>query len=176
MKPHVGSEANLLSSFSREEWNDVKYIWNNSYIWTAVVDQLKLENSLRWSFFTLIYNRSSNIWIISYILHINPWYISQKRFITSGFLSYSVHILLLLVIGRYGDSYLSCKPMLSEKGPFVLSVVRQRKEYAWTLLVCSFCRDLVIVYHTVISLNLLGKLIGMCTFGLCLTESILKDL
>ena len=25
--------------FSREEWNDVKYIWNDSYIWTAVVDQ-----------------------------------------------------------------------------------------------------------------------------------------
>ena len=24
---------------SREEWNDVKYIWNNSYIWTAVVDE-----------------------------------------------------------------------------------------------------------------------------------------
>ena len=24
---------------SHEEWNDVKYIWNNSYIWTAVVDQ-----------------------------------------------------------------------------------------------------------------------------------------
>ena len=21
------------------EWNDMKYIWNNSYIWTAVVDQ-----------------------------------------------------------------------------------------------------------------------------------------
>ena len=31
---------------------------------------LKLEDLLRWSFFTLIYNRSSNIWIISYILHI----------------------------------------------------------------------------------------------------------
>ena len=31
---------------------------------------LKLENLLRWSFFTLIYNRSSNIWIISYILQI----------------------------------------------------------------------------------------------------------
>ena len=31
---------------------------------------LKLENLLRWSFFTLIYNRSSNIWIISYIVHI----------------------------------------------------------------------------------------------------------
>ena len=27
----------------------------------------KLENSLRWSFFTLIYNRSPNIWVISYI-------------------------------------------------------------------------------------------------------------
>ena len=23
---------------SCEEWNDVKYIWNNSYIWTAVVE------------------------------------------------------------------------------------------------------------------------------------------
>ena len=31
---------------------------------------LKLENLLRRSFFTLIYNRSSNIWVISYILHI----------------------------------------------------------------------------------------------------------
>ena len=31
---------------------------------------LKLEHLMRWSFFTLIYNRSSNIWIISYILHI----------------------------------------------------------------------------------------------------------
>ena len=30
---------------------------------------LKLENLLQWSFFTLIYNRSSNIWIISYMLH-----------------------------------------------------------------------------------------------------------
>ena len=35
----IGSKVNLLSSFSREEWNDVKYIWNNSYIWPAVVDQ-----------------------------------------------------------------------------------------------------------------------------------------
>ena len=24
---------------SREEWNDVMFIWNDSYIWTAVVDQ-----------------------------------------------------------------------------------------------------------------------------------------
>ena len=79
------------------QFENPEYIWNNSYIWTAVVDQseewsghgfeprwsldffqassfqlLKLENLLRWSFFTLIYNRSSNtcIWIISYILHI----------------------------------------------------------------------------------------------------------
>ena len=29
-----------------------------------------IGNLLRWSFFTLIYNRSSNIWFISYILHI----------------------------------------------------------------------------------------------------------
>ena len=49
----------------------VRYIWNNSYIWTASPFQLlKLENLQRWSLFTLIYNRSSNIWIISYIPHI----------------------------------------------------------------------------------------------------------
>ena len=121
----LGARPIYWVHISREEWNDVKYIWNNSYIWTAVVDQseewssqqifqfkqlerrslkksrlqrdshpwplryrcdalptepwffqassfqlLKLENLLRWSFFTLIYNRSSNIWIISYILHI----------------------------------------------------------------------------------------------------------
>ena len=37
---------------------------------------LKLENLLRWSFFTLIYNRSSNTWVISYICHISlfNWY------------------------------------------------------------------------------------------------------
>ena len=33
----------------------------------------KLEKLLRWSFFTLINNRSSNIWIISYILCITPY-------------------------------------------------------------------------------------------------------
>ena len=40
---------------------------------------LKLENLLRWSFFTLIYNRSSNIWIISYILHISNSIVSHKQ-------------------------------------------------------------------------------------------------
>ena len=65
---------------SHEEWNDVKYIWNNSYIWTASFQLLKLENLLRWPFFTLIYNRSSNIWIISYILHIDTYlYIYPSR-------------------------------------------------------------------------------------------------
>ena len=37
-------------------------------------------NGIRWAFFTLIYNRSSNIWIISYILHItgfNRWWFAQ---------------------------------------------------------------------------------------------------
>ena len=39
--------------------------------WSLLLSNcLKLENLLWWSFFTLIYNRSSNIWIISYILHI----------------------------------------------------------------------------------------------------------
>ena len=59
MKPYIGSEVNLLSSFSREEWNDMRYIWNNSYIWTAVVDQ-----SEEWSLFYiyLISFHSSRLW------------------------------------------------------------------------------------------------------------------
>ena len=32
MKPHIGSEVNLLSSYFLVQWNDVKYIWNNSYL------------------------------------------------------------------------------------------------------------------------------------------------
>ena len=38
----------------------IKYIVMIIKIWTAVVDE-KLENLLRWSFFTFIYNRSSYI-------------------------------------------------------------------------------------------------------------------
>ena len=39
----------FIESISREECNDVKYIWNNSYIWTAVVDQSE-EWSSQWIF------------------------------------------------------------------------------------------------------------------------------
>ena len=34
----LGARSIYWVHISREEWNDVKYIWNNSYIWTAVVD------------------------------------------------------------------------------------------------------------------------------------------
>ena len=37
---------------SREEWNNVRYIWNNSYIWTAVV-AVKVKNDLRSKFSNL---------------------------------------------------------------------------------------------------------------------------
>ena len=29
MKPHIGSEVNLLSSYLPVQWNDVKFIWND---------------------------------------------------------------------------------------------------------------------------------------------------
>ena len=76
MKPHIGSGINLSPVRSGMMWIMYEII----HLWTAVVDEsevkassfqlLKLENLLRWSLFTLIYNRSSNIWIISYIFHI----------------------------------------------------------------------------------------------------------
>ena len=36
MKPHTGSMVNLLSSFLPVQWNDVKYIWNNSYLYCGM--------------------------------------------------------------------------------------------------------------------------------------------
>ena len=33
MKPHIGREVNLLSSYLPVQWNDAKFIWNNSYLY-----------------------------------------------------------------------------------------------------------------------------------------------
>ena len=58
MKPHIGSKFNLLSSYFTVQWSDVKYIWNNSYLYCAV-----------------------QIWIISYIFHevleMKSWHVSK---------------------------------------------------------------------------------------------------
>ena len=81
MKPHIGSKVNLLSSslpmcgFKAHlvTWlrrSRVQIPLKPWFFQASSFQLLKLENLLRWSFFTLIYNRSSNIWIISYILHI----------------------------------------------------------------------------------------------------------
>ena len=134
MKPHIGSEVNLLSSYLPEQWNDVKYIWNpylycgcrynifhiislHGKIWSHQIDLapnvwlhssvgrasrryhgghgfeshwspdifqassfqlLKLENLLRWSLFTFIYNCSTNMDII-YISHCLHIVINSKR-------------------------------------------------------------------------------------------------
>ena len=116
MKPHIGSEVNLLSSYLPVQWNDVKFIWNNSYLYCGCINftsfhctgryelnkltllpmcgfiaqliehrtgiaevtgsnpvealvffRLLLSNCLnwkillRWSLFTFIYNRSTNM-------------------------------------------------------------------------------------------------------------------
>ena len=45
--------------------------WSLDFFQASSFQLLKLENLLRWSFFTLIYNHISKIWIISYIRHIN---------------------------------------------------------------------------------------------------------
>ena len=80
VKPHVGSEVNLLNSCLPVQWNDVKYIcmkcilyfgcrWKWRVIIASSCQLLKLEiycNDHR--LFTFIYNRST-IWI-SYIFHI----------------------------------------------------------------------------------------------------------
>ena len=35
MKPDIGSEINLLSSYFPLQWSVVKYIWNNSYLYCS---------------------------------------------------------------------------------------------------------------------------------------------
>ena len=35
MKPHIGSELNLLSSYLPMQWSDVKFIWNTSYLYCS---------------------------------------------------------------------------------------------------------------------------------------------
>ena len=52
--------------------------YSNCLNWKKTFQLLKLENLLRWSFFTLIYNRSSNIWIISCILHIRRYSVTKS--------------------------------------------------------------------------------------------------
>ena len=33
MKPYIGSQVNLLSSYLPVQWNEVKFVWNNSYLY-----------------------------------------------------------------------------------------------------------------------------------------------
>ena len=60
--------------------------WSPDFFQASSIQLLKLENSLRWSFFTLIYTFSSDIRIISYILRINTFILSlqTKNFVQRG--------------------------------------------------------------------------------------------
>ena len=62
MKPHIGSEVNLLSSYLPVKWNDVKYIWN-SYLYCGCRWKWRVTIVM----ITFIYNRSTNMNFI-YIL------------------------------------------------------------------------------------------------------------
>ena len=59
MKPHIGSEANILSSYLPVRSEMMRCKNEIIHIWTVLI--------LRWSFFTFIYHRSSNM---SYLFHI----------------------------------------------------------------------------------------------------------
>ena len=68
IKPHIGSEVNLLSSYLPVQWNDVKFIWNNSYLYCGC----RWKN---WKIYcddhsSLSSTTAVQIWIISYKLHI----------------------------------------------------------------------------------------------------------
>ena len=74
MKNDHRSKFSNLSNWKEEAWKNQGFNGirtRDPWPQASSFQLLKLENLLRWSFFTLIYNRSSNIWIISYVLHIN---------------------------------------------------------------------------------------------------------
>ena len=65
VKPLIGSEVNLLTSYLPVQWNDVKYIyikfilycgcrWSLDIFQASSFQLLKLENLLGWSLFTVI--------------------------------------------------------------------------------------------------------------------------
>ena len=87
MKPHIGSEVKLLSSDLPVRWNDVKFIWNNWYLycgcrwkWRVII---VVNFPISGFFFpmqafsfhcddhsSLSSTTTVQIWIISYKLHI----------------------------------------------------------------------------------------------------------
>ena len=81
---------NVVSAWVRQKYtvsNPVNLMKVNRVRWVNTIEApieassfqlLKLENLLRWSFFTLIYNRSWNIWIISYVLYIKLQIVCNK--------------------------------------------------------------------------------------------------
>jgi len=92
VKPHIGNEVNLLSSYLLVQGNDVKYIYEIHialasrrsrvriplkpwYFQASSFRLLKLENLLRWSLFTFIYNRSTNMHF-KHIFHV--WWYHQQ--------------------------------------------------------------------------------------------------
>ena len=60
----MGARSIYWVHISRKEWNDVKYIWNNSYL--NCDDHSSLSSTT-----------AVQIWIISYILHIKDWIVVE---------------------------------------------------------------------------------------------------
>ena len=85
MKPHIGSEVNLLSSYLPwgvkwcevyeiiHIWIEIIHIW--IFFQASSFQLLKLENLLRWSFFTFIYNRNSNM---NYFIYFTSFHSSRE--------------------------------------------------------------------------------------------------
>ena len=73
MKPHIAHSSVGKASHRYRGGHGFESRWSLDFFQASSFQLLKLGILLRWSFFTLVYNRSSNIWIISYILHIIKW-------------------------------------------------------------------------------------------------------
>ena len=98
MKPHIGSKVSLLSSFLPVRYEIMWSIYEIIHIWTAFVNDW-----LRWSFFTFIYNRISNMVYFIYTLH-DVKFIWNNSYFTWSIVYWSWSSLVHTQVQR-GDSH-----------------------------------------------------------------------
>ena len=138
----------------------IKEIYNAFFHWLSNLSLV--SSSCTYLFKAHVYDKKINACMytekISMTRGVFLWYITQKRFISNGFLSYSYCI--FWDIGNIWWLYLSCKRTLSEKGPFVPSVAWQRKDMNWPTSVQRLGNRVSHCY-----INLLDKLIGLSALG-----------
>ena len=116
MKPPIGSEVNWLSSYLSVQWNDVKYIWNNSYLYCGCRWKWRVIITVNFPIQSIGKNKSENI--------SNSWCKA------SSFKSQSNHACKITALVNWSLGYLWAKDSMSQ---WVNELVQLPKPIKWKL-------------------------------------------